>query len=166
MAVEAVENRSLTMTDLTQAAAHSFARSRTQLERRDRVRDVEGVTFGEAVADLVFETESSPFPWWSPEGVSWLDYLFGTYIRMQIALFPTWSSRRGLDDRAVLLAVGESEVEAHLAEARATFSGERLDRMVEEGRVILALVREVEKRRSEALYARNCQSSLLSPSYH
>jgi len=131
--VEAVQNRSLTMSDLTTAASSSYARNRAELERQPRA-----ITFGEASDDLIFEAEVSPFPWWVPEGVSWLDYLFGTYIRMRIAVFPQLPGRCGFDDHTVSLAVGENEL---------------TEEQREQAGPLLRLMREVKSRRDEAMEA-------------
>lgn len=162
----------LTVSDVSIAASESYAHRRQSLERskagKPTVQEgtTEWVSWSSRQADeLVFGlSDSHLFPWEVPDGVTWLEYLFGTHIQMTRALFSDLEGWSEGGRREIIL---NPEVDGRLSELRAELEGlsstDRRDELLEELSAIQRVVDQLLSKFAERTYAKTRTGEALAP---
>jgi hypothetical protein len=159
----------LTMGDIPTALNESYAHRRQSLERSkigSSTPPQQGTTewvswSSRQEEDLVFSpTDSHLFPWEVPNGVTWLEYLFGTHIQMTRALFselPGWSEG---GQREIIL---DSETGERLSALSSELEEAQKEELLQELSVIQKIVDHLSSKFAERTYAKTRTGEALAP---
>lgn len=170
--VDSAKAAPLTIADVPLAAGEGYAARRQSLEgSRSHRRPVkesqsEWVSWSSSQEeDLIFGApEQHLFPWEIPDGVTWLEYLFGTHIQMTRALFPEpvgWSAG---DQREVVLDTRVGDRLEEIARAlHERLASEERETQWEELRAMEQLVEQIGSKFSDRTYAKTRTGEALAP---